>query len=91
MAARLNPYNQESVKQRIQATQLVKRLQDHAFGEIEMTPTQIDSAKFLLNKRLSNAPNDVNIGGQPDNPINHAVSVAPIITPEQWMATFGPK
>lgn len=59
MAARLNPFNQESVKQKIQASQLVNRLQKHAFGEIEMTPTQIDSAKFLLNKRLSNAPTEV--------------------------------
>lgn len=59
MAARLNPFNQESVKEKIQATQLVKRLQDHALGNIEMLPTQIDSAKFLLNKRLSNAATEV--------------------------------
>lgn len=71
MAARLNPFNQESVKQKIQATQLVKRLQDHALGEIEMNQTQIDAAKFLLNKRLSNAPQEMNIGGQADNPVQH--------------------
>lgn len=59
MAARLNPFNQESVKQKIQTTQLVKRLQDHILGEIELSATQIDAAKFLLNKRLSNAPTEV--------------------------------
>lgn len=75
MAARLNPFNQQEVKNRIQATQLVKRLQDHALGTIEMTATQIDSAKFLLNKRISNAPTDVNIGGQEDNPINAVTKV----------------
>ena len=59
MAARMNPFNQQSVKEKIQATQLVKRLQNHAHGKIEMTPTQIDAAKFLLNKRLSNAPTQI--------------------------------
>lgn len=75
MAARLNPRNQESVKQKIQASQLVNRLQKHALGEIEMTPTQVDSAKFLLNKRISNAPTEMNLGGQQDNPINANIAI----------------
>jgi hypothetical protein len=73
MAARLNPFNQQEVKNRIQATQLVKRVQDHALGLIDMTATQIDCAKFLLNKRLSNAATEVNVGGQDGNPIVNRV------------------
>jgi hypothetical protein len=53
MAARLNPRNQQSVRDKIQATQLVKRLQDEALGKIEMTDGQRDSAKFLLSRCLS--------------------------------------
>lgn len=65
MAARLNPRNAESVRSRIQVAQLVKRLQDHALGEIEMTKTQIVAARFLINKRMPNPPEerDVNLKG----------------------------
>jgi hypothetical protein len=69
MAARLNNFHQETVKQKIQASQLVNRLQKHAFGEIEMSATQLDAAKFLLNKRLGNAATEINVGGQEDNPV----------------------
>lgn len=53
MAARLNPRNQDCVRKRIQATQLVKRLQDDALGKIQMTDGQRDSAKFLVSRCLS--------------------------------------
>lgn len=66
MAARLNPRNAESTRQKIQTTQLVKRLQGHALGEIEMTSTQIDAAKFLINKRMPNPPEqkDLHLSGE---------------------------
>jgi hypothetical protein len=53
---RLNPKNAESVRQKIQIVKLTKRLQKHALGEVEMTSTQIDAAKFLINKRMPNPP-----------------------------------
>ncbi len=59
MATRLNPRNAESTRQKIQVTQLINRLQGHALGKIEMTPTQIDAAKFLLNKRIPNPPTEI--------------------------------
>lgn len=70
MAARtLRPFHQEEVKAKIQASQLINRLQNHIDGKIEMTPTQVDAAKFLLNKRLGNAATEINLGGQSDNPL----------------------
>ena len=65
MAARLNPFNAEAVRQKIQVTQLINRLQDHVLGDIQMSPTQLDAAKFLLNKRIPNPPEhrDVNLSG----------------------------
>jgi hypothetical protein len=59
MAVRLNPRNAESVRQKIQVSQLINRVQSHALGEVEMTSTQLDAAKFLLNKRIPNPPTEV--------------------------------
>lgn len=63
MAARLNPRNSESVRQKIQATQLVKRLQDHALGQIDMSKTQVQAASFLINKIMPNPPERKEISG----------------------------
>jgi hypothetical protein len=61
MAARLRKHHQEDVKQKIQATQLVNFLQNHALDDKPASSTRIDAAKFLLNKTLSNAPTDLDI------------------------------
>lgn len=68
MAARLNPRNQDAIRQRIKAEQLVKLLQDHALGEKQkagqVTATRLDSAKFLLSKVLSNPPQQIEHAGE---------------------------
>jgi hypothetical protein len=56
---------------------LLKRVDSHAFGEIEMTPSQLEAAKFLLNKTVSNAPTET------DNKHTHDV------TPETYRLIFG--
>lgn len=68
------------------------------FNGVQMTK---DGFKVLLldrDKALENVArhlgmfNDkLSIGGQPDNPVQHKHTVAPELTPEQWMQTFGPK
>lgn len=65
MAARLNPRNSELARQKIQTTQLLKRLQDEALGKIELKDGQRESAKFLVNKSLGNPPEqiDANVNG----------------------------
>ena len=75
MAARLNNRHQQSVKDKIQASQLVNLLQKHALDGTDLLPTRIDAAKFLLNKMISNAPQDVNVGGQEDNPLVSKIQV----------------
>jgi len=60
MAARtLRPNHQADIKAKIQTTQLINRLNKHIDGEIELTNTQIDAIKFLINKTLSNAPTEI--------------------------------
>ena len=60
MAARLNPGHQQSVRDKIQGSQLVNALQNHALGKNTLEATQIQAAKILLDKIVSNAPTDIN-------------------------------
>lgn len=54
MAARLRKTHQDEVKTKIQASQLINFLQNHALNGGEVNPTRVDAAKFLLNKILAN-------------------------------------
>ena len=42
------------VRSKIQASQLINRLTDHALGEVELTQTQIRAIEILLNKSVPN-------------------------------------
>lgn len=63
MAVRLNQKNAESVRQRIQVRMLALRLEQHALGEVTMSQTQVDAAKFLINKRMPNPPERKELSG----------------------------
>ena len=56
MAERLRPRHQQEIKDKIQTSQLINRLNKHIDGEIELSASQVDAIKFLVNKTLSNAP-----------------------------------
>lgn len=59
MAARLRLRHQEEIKAKIQAAQLINRLQSFADGEIELSSTQVQAIKILLDKSVSNAPTEL--------------------------------
>jgi hypothetical protein len=64
MAARKNKIKlTETWKERIRVSMLLNRVNNHALGEEEMTSTQLDAAKFLLNKIISNAPTQSELSG----------------------------
>lgn len=42
----------QSCRDKIQTTQLLKRLEDHAFGVIELSQTQVAAIKLLIGKTL---------------------------------------
>lgn len=50
MAARLNPRHQEMVRNKIKASQLINRLQDHVLKGVEMAPSAVAAALGLLKK-----------------------------------------
>lgn len=53
MAARINKLHQDDVRAKIQASQLVKVLQDHALtGKGEMSPTRMKAIEILLRKSI---------------------------------------
>ncbi len=49
----MRPKTQEELRARIRSSYLINRLQNHADGEIGMTPTQIKAAEILLSKTLA--------------------------------------
>jgi hypothetical protein len=60
--------HQEDVRAKIQASQLVNRLTDHALGTVELSPTQVQAIKILLSKTLPDLQS-VELSGNPDAPI----------------------
>jgi hypothetical protein len=50
MAARKIKRLTDDWRAKIQTTMLIKRLQDHAEGKVDMSPTQIKAAEVLLRK-----------------------------------------
>lgn len=68
MATRKQLWHPDHVRQKIQASQLVNRLHDHAIGKTDMTPTQVRAAEVLLKKCVPDL-STVTMAGDPDNPV----------------------
>jgi hypothetical protein len=52
MAERLRKTHQEEVRARIQTSQLINRLTDHALGNVELSATQVRAIEILIKKTL---------------------------------------
>lgn len=44
----------KSPRDAIRADELIRQLQDHVAGRVELSATQVRAAEILLNKRLAN-------------------------------------
>jgi len=70
MAARKKLTHDDKTRQRIQTSQLVTRLMNHALGKNKMTQTQVRAAEILLKKTLPDlAIVDLKVSGGLD--LNH--------------------
>ena len=61
-----SPAYADAVRARIQVAKLIDRLENHALGEIEMSPTQVQAATILLRKVVpdkTEATTEVNTSG----------------------------
>lgn len=75
MAARLRKTHQEDVRLKIQATQLINRLQNHALGKkvggksVDLSPTQLRAIEILLKKAIPDLSSiDMAVGGKEGAP-----------------------
>ena len=69
MAARLNKRHQDEVRARIQASQLINVLQDHALSEgSEISPSRMKAIEILLRKSLPDL-SSVEVTGDEENPV----------------------
>lgn len=53
MAARLNKHHSDEVRAKIQAANIIHRLQQHVNGEVEMSATQVAAANSLLDRSVA--------------------------------------
>ena len=75
MAGRaLNFRHQAEIREKIRASHIIKRLDDHIEGKVELLPTQVNAAKILLNKCL---PDLQSIQGPGDDGSHKFELVAP--------------
>lgn len=68
MAARLNPRHSEMVRDKIRATLLVNKLEDHVLGEADLSSTQVSAALGLLKKCVPDLAATEH-SGDPDHPL----------------------
>src|SRR5947208_3628481 len=69
MAARIRKIrHDDETRAKIQTSQLLNRLNDYAFGEVELEPGQVNAIKILLGKTLPDL-SAVELSGDEDNPV----------------------
>jgi|SRR5690606_6145311 len=88
MAARLNKRHQEMVRQKIQASQLINRLTDHALGNLEkpLDATQVRAIEILLNKSLPNLTS-MELSGELETK-RRVISAEPL-SDDEWSKRYG--
>ena len=77
MAGRpINKLHQEDVRKKIQVSQLLNVLQNHALGETEdLSPTRMKAIEILLRKSMPDMAS-VTISGDSEQPLQHIVTWA---------------
>ena len=75
MAARLDRVQSERSRTRIKTTLLLERVQGHALGEIEMTPSQLQAAFGLLDRTVPKLSQVQHVGDEDGGPIKHSHTV----------------
>lgn len=68
MARPIGKLHQDDVRKKIQASQLVNRLENHAFGQIELSASQIKAIEILLRKSIPDL-SAVTLSGDAENPL----------------------
>jgi hypothetical protein len=77
MAGRpINKLHQEDVRKKIQVSQLLNVLQNHALGvDEDLSPTRMKAIEILLRKSMPDMAS-VTVSGDSDQPLQHVVTWA---------------
>jgi hypothetical protein len=75
MAARLSPKHDAKTREKIQTSQLLNRLQDHANGKVELSNSQVRAVEILLKKTIPDLA-ALQLTGDPEKPVEMKVSWA---------------
>jgi hypothetical protein len=75
MAGRpINKLHQEDVRKKIQVSQLLNVLQNHALGQTEeLSPTRMKAIEILLRKSMPDMAS-VTVSGDSEQPLQHIVT-----------------
>ena len=75
MARPMNKLHQDDVRKKIQASQLINVLQNHALtGKDELAPTRLKAIEILLRKSVADL-SAITISGDSENPIETVTRV----------------
>lgn len=61
----------EEAREKIRTTQLINRLQDHALGKVDMSPTQVRAVEVLLKKRVPDLATTTIQGDEDGGAVRH--------------------
>lgn len=70
----LGKLHQDDVRRKIQTSQLINRLTDHALGLIELESSQVRAIEILLKKTVPDL-SAVELSGDAENPIAQKVQI----------------
>jgi hypothetical protein len=76
MAARITKRQATTVREAIKVGLLMKRLQDHTLGHVEMSQTQIAAARILLDRALP-VLSAVTHSGEVEHQVKLSVTLTP--------------
>jgi len=81
MATRKVLSHDTQTREKIRTSQLINRLEKHAFGEVELTQTQVRAIEILIKKTLPDLAS-VELTGDKDNPVALQLIKRTIVDPK---------
>jgi hypothetical protein len=86
MAKRKMLFHPDYVREKIRATQLLNRLQNHALGIIDLQMTQIRAIEILLRKCI---PDLAAAEIKSEQTHRYVAEIPAVLTREQWLEKYG--
>ena len=86
MAKRKMLFHPDYVREKIRASQLINRLHKCAFGEIQLTMTQLRAIEILLRKCI---PDLAAAEIKSDVTHRYVAELPPVLSKEEWLEKYG--